>query len=403
MSDMMRQYFVTLEASLAAKAAAPDARLNARRFFALEIARLGRRLFEPGEKMAWCGVFAPFDLLNAMGVNSCFVEFVGAMLASAGAATPMLQHAEQNGYASDSCAYHRAVLGAAMQGLMPRPEFLVATTAPCAGGLATIENLARLYGKDLFTLHMPYGDDESAVRYLAAQIREMAGFVAAHTGNPLAADRLDEAVAWTNRARAVIVEVYELARRVPSPLNNKDLKDFGIVMALFLGTETGLRIAEAYRDELQARAAALAAVPPRRQVRLMWIQNRIQFKNPLIDVLEQKYGATIVVDELNSVWWDPIDPADPYTGFAKRMLSLPFGPRLDRLRQLARDYRIDAAINPCHWGCRQGTGARGLIQRGLAEAGVPTLNLEVDCVDSRNFSLGQLETRLDAFFEMLSR
>jgi benzoyl-CoA reductase/2-hydroxyglutaryl-CoA dehydratase subunit BcrC/BadD/HgdB len=68
---------------------------------------------------------------------------------------------------------------------------------------------------------------------------------------------------------------------------------------------------------------------------------------------------------------------------------------------MARDYRIDGAINPCHWGCRQGTGARGMIAEGLRSIGVPVLNLEVDCVDPRNFSEGQLRTRLEAFVEML--
>ena len=51
--------------------------------------------------------------------------------------------------------------------------------------------------------------------------------------------------------------------------------------------------------------------------------------------------------------------------------------------------------------CRQGTGARGLIEKGLNDVGVPVLNLEVDCVDERNFSVGQLSTRLQAFVELL--
>ena len=74
---------------------------------------------------------------------------------------------------------------------------------------------------------------------------------------------------------------------------------------------------------------------------------------------------------------------------------------MNHLIQLAKDYKIDGAINPCHWGCRQGTGARGLISEGLKAVGVPVLNLETDCVDSRNFSEGQLRTRLEAFVEML--
>jgi benzoyl-CoA reductase/2-hydroxyglutaryl-CoA dehydratase subunit BcrC/BadD/HgdB len=75
--------------------------------------------------------------------------------------------------------------------------------------------------------------------------------------------------------------------------------------------------------------------------------------------------------------------------------------RIEHLQKMARDFRIDGAINPCHWGCRQGTGARGMINEGLNQIGVPVLNLEVDCIDTRNFSEGQLKTRLEAFTEML--
>jgi hypothetical protein len=63
---------------------------------------------------------------------------------------------------------------------------------------------------------------------------------------------------------------------------------------------------------------------------------------------------------------------------------------------------VDGVIHPCHWGCRQGTGIRGLIQQGLAELDVPVLNLEVDCVDARSFSEGQLRTRLEAFLELIA-
>jgi benzoyl-CoA reductase/2-hydroxyglutaryl-CoA dehydratase subunit BcrC/BadD/HgdB len=68
---------------------------------------------------------------------------------------------------------------------------------------------------------------------------------------------------------------------------------------------------------------------------------------------------------------------------------------------LAQKYRIDGAINPCHWGCRQGTGVRGLIAQGLKAIDIPVLNLEMDCVDERNFTEGQVRTRLEAFVELL--
>jgi benzoyl-CoA reductase/2-hydroxyglutaryl-CoA dehydratase subunit BcrC/BadD/HgdB len=402
---MMLQYFKDLESGIAEKLKQNPDIPNARKKYALEVARLGRRLYSGENSVAWCGITAPFDLLSAMGVTSCFVEFIGAMLATTGTIGTFLDHAEQSGYASDICGYHRSVLGSAKQGLMPVPDFLIATSCPCTGGLAVMENLAELFKKELFVLHIPQDESEKSVKYLANQIERMAEFVSSHTGRPLDKEALGRAIENTNRARELMKEVFGLASHIPSPTNGHDLSNFGIVMALLLGTEAAVEISEAYRDEFAARNREMKPGMPGEKHRLMWIQNRIQFKNPLDRLLREQYSANIVVDELNSITWEPVDPDDPYTGLARRAISIPFNGTINRrvshLQKLALTYKIDGAINPCHRGCRQGAGARGLISEGLREIGIPVLNLEVDVVDPRDFAEGQLATRVEAFIEML--
>ncbi|MBI5498649.1 MAG: 2-hydroxyacyl-CoA dehydratase [Deltaproteobacteria bacterium] len=403
---MIGEYFAGLARDIEAKLAAEPAASSARKVFALEVARLGVRLYSPGRPVAWCGVLAPFDLLNGVGVTSCFAEFVGAMLAGMGAATPPLEGAEQAGYAADTCAYHRAVVGAAMQGMMPVPDFLVATTTPCTGGLAAIENLARLFRRELLVLQIPRAETEAGVRFLAGQLERLARFAAGRAGTALDAERVAAAVELSNLTRGLMVEIYDLARKVPSPVGNRDLANFGIVVPLLMGTQAGVDVARATRDELAARVGDGKSGVAGERFRLLWVQNRIQFPNPLLKLLEDEYRAVIVVDELNDVTWEPIDPADPYPGMARRAIGLPLnGPaerRVARLRQLATEYRVDGVIHPCHWGCRQGTGIRGLVQRGFRETGIPVLNLEVDCIDARSFSEGQLRTRLEAFLELIA-
>lgn len=402
---MMHQYFQDLEKSLIARLETEPELPSPNKVRALEIARLGARLYSPTDQRAWCGVCAPFDILNAMNVTSCFIEFVGAMLASTGMIIPALEAAEQAGYASDACGYHRGVLGSAALGQLPIPNFIIATTAPCTGGLAALENIARIYKKDMFVLQVPQQSTDDSVAYLADQLKEMISFVAAHTGEALDPERLRLAAEKTNEARAIFEEIYQLAMHVPSPVRRNDLANFGVAMSLFLGTDACVNVARAYRDSYAARIKTGKGGVPGEKTRLLWIQNRMQFKHPLINLIEDEYQASVVIDELNSINWDPIDPDDPYPGIAKRMIKIPLNGvvdhRLDLIRKLARDYRIDGAINPCNFGCRQGTGARGMIQDSLAEIGVPVLNLEVDCVDVRNFSEGQLRTRLEAFLEML--
>lgn len=400
---MMMEYFTNLEAGL--QAAIQSGNASPRKHYALEVARLGKRLYSGQDKVAWCGITAPFDLLSAMGITSCFVEFIGAMLASTGTVGTFLEETDHMGYSSDACSYHRAVSGAAIKGLMPEPAFLIGTTNPCSGGLAVLENLAGQFRKKMFVLHIPQDESGENVAYLAAQMRDMAGFISDMTGVSLDPVRLKEVIGYTNEARGIMKEVYDLAKTVPSPVTNRDLSNFGIVMALFLGTEASVTIAEAFRDEFSRRIRENAANGSDEKFRLLWIQNRVQFKNPIEKYLSDRCQATIVIDELNDITWEPIDTDNIFEGLARRSISIPFNGtiqnRVEHLQRLALEYKVDGAINPCNWGCRQGTGARGLIDKGLGAVGVPVLNLEVDCIDPRKFAEGQLHTRIEAFAEMM--
>ncbi len=402
---MMLRYFDNLIDIIESKLKTSPGEVPAQKRYALEIARLGKRLYTAGDRVAWCGVAAPFDLLNAMNVTSCFVEFIGAMLASTGMATSFLENAEQSGFGPDICGYHRGVIGAANQGIMPEPDFLIGTTCPCTGGLAIIENLACHFNKELLVLQVPKEINDKNIKYLAAQIEKMVDFVAKKTGEPLDPERLAAAVENTNQTRKIILDVYDMAKTTPSPVHSRDLRNFGVVMALFLGTREGVEVAKAYQKEFSERIANNQSGVKNEAIRLMWIQNRIQFKHPLEKILEEEFQASIVADELNTIDWDPIDPDDPYMGMAQRSMSISLNGaidgRIDHLQRLASEYKIHGAINPCHWGCRQGAGGRGMIQAGLNKIGVPVLNLEVDCIDMRNFAKGQLTTRIEAFMETI--
>ena len=402
---MILDYFRNVEQGVAAKLASDPGPTVARKRLTLELARLGIRLFDGEHRVAWCGIATPYDLFAALDVTPCFVEFVGATLASTGMAPPMLEAAEEAGYSTDSCAYHRAVLAADMAGLVLAPDFVVGTSCPCSGGLAVVEAMAKRHGAGLFVVHVPPSDSEEAVAYLAEQYRSMLGFVEEQLGERLDPDRLRRAMELSNRTRELMVEIFDLVGAVPSPARRRDMVNVGITLPLLFGTEAGVRVAEIYRDELSATLANRTGELPRESARLLWLQNRIQFRNPLDDILGDEFGAAVVAEELNSVWWEPLDLDDPLRSMARRTLASPLmlsaDRRVEHLVKMVRQYDIDGVVNPCHWGCRQGTGTRGLLQRGLQEHGIPVLNLDVDCIDSRNFAEGQLRTRLEAFLEMV--
>ncbi len=402
---MMYDYFKNMVDGVSQKLLQDPDSINAKKKYVLEIAKIGQKLYTRDEKIAWCGVTIPFDLLNSMGITSCFVEFVGAMLSSNETAPIFIKEAEDSGYAPDSCAYHRAVTGAMLKDIMPEPDFIIGSSSPCTAGLAVMEDMARRFKKDFFILNVPQNNSKESVKFLTDQIKEMTRFITAHTQKPLSMEKLGMALEFFNESSLILKDIYNLAKQTPSPVDNKLLKDFGTVIGLIMGTRKGVEICQAFKDELIDRIESKKIDPSKEKIRIMWIQNRIQYKFPIEKMLED-FGVKIVIDELNDVTWEPMDPDNPFESIAKRIISIPYSlgttERIAHMQMLAREYKLDGAINPCHWGCRQGTGVRGLTTKGLKDVNVPVLNLEIDCVDSRNLAQGQIETRLEAFVEMLT-
>jgi benzoyl-CoA reductase/2-hydroxyglutaryl-CoA dehydratase subunit BcrC/BadD/HgdB len=74
-------------------------------------------------------------------------------------------------------------------------------------------------------------------------------------------------------------------------------------------------------------------------------------------ILESR-GAHTVIEELSYVYWDELDPKDPFISLARKVLSNQFlGPverRVDVVTRLASEYNVSGAIHFSHLGCRQG-------------------------------------------------
>lgn len=400
--NILKKYFFQLESALKQKM---ENKLTARRKFVYEIARIGSRIFDDNWSTGWTTVFVPYEILNSMNVSGMFVEFFGAMLSGTGMARKYFEIAESKGYSTDSCSYHRTIIGAAMDGLIPEPEILIGASIPCNGGVKALKRIGEIFNKEVFILNIPIEVTSKSVDYLVEQYEQMIDYIEENTGRKLDYQKLKHTIDYNNQAREYLLQVNELCKHVPSPSTSNDLKNF-IIFILLLGTKEGVEVAKLYRDEFQNRIDNNLFGLPKEKYRLLWIQNRIQFKTDLLDILEEKYGANVVIDELNHIWWDNLDESDPLRSLAYRIITHPLvGPverRLKTLTQLAKDFNVDGAINPAHWGCRQSSGARVLFKEALQEVGVPLIHLDVDCVDERNYSYSQILTRLEAFMEMLA-
>ncbi|MGB5911943.1 MAG: 2-hydroxyacyl-CoA dehydratase family protein, partial [Promethearchaeia archaeon] len=139
---LLKQYFFQLKDALKKKL---ELKLTPRRKFIYEIARLGTRIFDENWSNGWTTVFVPYEILNSMNVSGMFVEFFGAMLSGAGLSRKYFELAESKGYSTDSCSYHRTIIGAAMDGLIPEPDVLIGASIPCNGGVKAIRRIGEIF------------------------------------------------------------------------------------------------------------------------------------------------------------------------------------------------------------------------------------------------------------------
>jgi benzoyl-CoA reductase/2-hydroxyglutaryl-CoA dehydratase subunit BcrC/BadD/HgdB len=382
-----------------------EEKTTGRRLMAFHTARLAQRLFSGEHPVVWVNVTIPFEIINAFPVASTYAEFIGAALAGAEMAEPFIERAESEGFTTDGCSYHRALLGAFLNGVLPKPIGVISATCPCDGGLKSVAEIGRLADVPEMFLHVPLKSKDEGIAYLADQMRQMVAFMEKVTGEKFDRERFGEIIKLSNETADVLKRVYKYGEMSPTPYDGKALKNFQIVMLPLMGTDAGMQIAKQFEKEFSENAASGTPGMKNEKLRFLWIQNRIQFPNTLLDELEAKFGANIVWDELNDIYWEPIDPSDPFEGLARRLIENPLGGdlsiRIETLKKRAKQYKIDGAIHPCHWGCRQSQNVRSLLEKALNEVGVPMIALDVDCVDKRSFAPGQLTTRLEAFCEML--
>ena len=64
---MIKAYFDDLAEGIETKLAEDPSAASARKALALAVARLGGKLFSPGQRVAWTGVLAPFEFPDLSG------------------------------------------------------------------------------------------------------------------------------------------------------------------------------------------------------------------------------------------------------------------------------------------------------------------------------------------------
>jgi benzoyl-CoA reductase/2-hydroxyglutaryl-CoA dehydratase subunit BcrC/BadD/HgdB len=352
------------------------------------------------ETYAWTNIFAPTELLQTFGLSCVSVECLASYLSGFWLEDYFIDRAEAVGIASTLCSYHKNFIGAVESGVLPLPRLGVTTSVTCDGNIGTFRYMEQRFGVKNFILDIPQNWSPEAERYVVEQLRSLIQVLENATGKKYSEEALRETIHRENESKAHFSSA--LKKRISHSYPNT------MTLVLFLLLATHLNIGSQWvLDFFRMLDEEIETYPPDTGKRLFWVHTTPYSQPTLQFYLNYNNKYSIVCDDFNLDYMEEMDETHPLEALARKMICNIYNGSFERKAQAcvkyAKEFRCDAAVEFCHWGCKQSAGGAILLKEEMRKAGIPMLILHGDSVDRRNNHDGQIRTRFEAFLEMLNR
>jgi len=374
---------------------------------------------QTGKKVAWITSGGPVEPLIAMDVIPVYPENHGAMIGAAKMGVDLCEKAEVMGYSRDLCSYARADIASAPIdggpiGGLPRPDMLVCCNNICGTVLKWYEVQARYYDVPLFILDTPFCHTEfskEAKNYVRAQITEYIRFLEKVCGKKADADRLAEVGRLAMEGQRLWQAVLDTTTHRPSPMSAFDAFFHLALIVTLRGTQITIDYYRALLKEMKERIEAGIGAVPDEKYRLLWDNLPVWYRTRWLSEKFAAHGACLVADTYTSAWCGSLkylkedDFLDSMAeGYSRIYLNIGVDEMAENVLQMIDKYDVDGLVMHSNRSCKPYSLGQYDIQKIIQQKrSIPTLMIEADMVDERSFSESQIETRIDAFMEVLKQ
>ncbi len=372
---------------------------------------------QTGKKVAWITSGGPVEPLIAMDIIPVYPENHGAMIGAAKMGVDLCEKAEAMGYSRDLCSYARADIACAPInggpiGGLPRPDMLVCCNNICGTVLKWYEVQARYYDVPLFILDTPFCHTEFSVEaknYVRAQLTEYIEFLEKACGKKADRDRLVEVGRLAMEGQRLWQAVLDTTTHRPSPMSAFDAFFHLALIVTLRGTRVTIDYYTALLKEMKERVGAGIGAVPDEQYRLLWDNLPVWYRTRWLSEKFAAHGACLVADTYTSAWCGSLkylkedDFLDSMAeGYSRIYLNIGVDEMAENVMQMIDKYGVDGLVMHSNRSCKPYSLGQYDIQKIIQQKrGIPTLLIEADMVDERSFSESQIETRIDAFMEVL--
>ena len=361
------------------------------------------------------------EIFYAMGLQPVFPENWSPVCAAFGLTPGNFETAEHMGLSRDLCGYLRNITGYVYGdmngehvplGGLPKPDIILSAGGGCVPAMKILQTLERRFpDAHIFSADLPQVPvteiQQYHIDYAVKEMYRLIDFLCEITGKTLDDNRLIEVVQISDRACELWDEIMTYRRYIPTPFSAAEI-GIMFVMVTRQGTQIAVDFLEKVLEEVKERAQNGTGVIEDEKIRLFWDNIPLWYNMGIFNYFE-KMGGVVVAETYSAAWSLRLQKEDPITALAlKSLWSYPMvscvstEKRKEMVLKACREYQIDGAVFHSNKSCLPITMGQSDIQRALeAELGIPSLVIDADHMDERNFSMAQFQTRADAFMEML--
>ena len=372
---------------------------------------------QAGKKVAWITSGGPVEPLIVMDVIPVYPENHGAMIGASHMGAGLYEKAEAMGYASDLCSYACSDIACAPInggpiGGLPRPDMLICCNNICGTVLKWYEIQARYFNVPLFILDTPFCHTEytrEMRKYVRRQIDEYIRFLEEHCGKKYDYDRMKEVGKLSVTGQKLWQAVLDTTMHKPAPMSAFDAFFHLALIVTLRGTQQAVDYYEMLLAEMKKRIADGIGAIPNERYRLLWDNLPVWYRTKWLSEKFAAQDACLVADTYTSAWCGSLQYVDE-NNFLETMaecytriyLNIGVDEMARTVMAMVDKYDVDGLVMHSNRSCKPYSLGQYDIQRIVEkQKGIPSLMLEADMTDERKFSESQIETRIDAFIEIL--
>ncbi|MHA1144080.1 MAG: 2-hydroxyacyl-CoA dehydratase [Candidatus Helarchaeota archaeon] len=318
------------------------------------------------------------------------------------------------GHPYHSCTSQKGMMAMIQEGLIDL-DVICTPTGPCDNTVASYQFFSNYKKKKtpLIVADLPVYQNDRAKEYYAEELKSLLEQVGKIIGQEPDYGRLKTAVKNNREAHEYLIEINQLKRTIPCPLESLSNSIITSATVFLPGRPEKVQFLKEVYEVTKKRVQNNESRPGFEKHRSVWPYLSLFFDLSFYEWMDREIGMTQVIDPFNIYFYEPIysnDVDEILTQIAVQSQNYPMVRQgstfietlIDDSLWAAREFKADCAIFTAHYACKQIVSAIQILKEAFRdELGIPMLTIELDCGDKRFTSIQSIKEQVSEFARTL--